>query len=130
LAPVKNLMQAMRESGRTTLSSIETQLLLRELYDNHFGIARHDNPARPLSLVALHPKETVGPYSRRDRVYRRFAALGVGDIFKISIKDFLEQPRELVELMFQIAEDKSVLEDRKNGDIQRSLDHALSGRSK
>ena len=120
-------MEAMRESGRSTLSSIETQLLLRELYDNHFGIARHDNPARPLSLVALHPKETVGPYSRRDRVYRRFAALGVGDIFKMSIKEFLGHSRDEVELMFQIAEDKSVLEDRKNSDIQRSLDQAMNG---
>lgn len=118
-------MRAMQESGRATINSIESQLLLRELYDSHFQITKHDNPKRPLSLVALHPKETVGIYSRQQRLFRRFAALNVGSLFNISIERFLEQPRELVELMFEIAEDKTVQEDRKNAEVRRSLEQTL-----
>jgi hypothetical protein len=120
-------MEAMRSTGRNTLTSIESQLLLLELYDRHFEIAKHDTPLRPMSLVGLHPKETVGQFSRRHRVFRRFAALGIGDLFNISINEFLNQSREDVELMFEIAEDKTIQEDRKNSEIKRSLEQTLGG---
>ena len=118
-------MRAMRDAGRTTLTSIESQLLLRELYDKHFAIATHDNPSRPLSLVALHPKETVGPYSAMRRILKRYADLNIGNIFNISFKDFIDQPRELVEYMFEIAEDKTIQEGRKNDEAKKLLEASL-----
>ncbi len=124
MLPVKQLMEALRGSGKNTLTSVESQLLLRELYENHFKIAQHNNPARPMSLVAMQPKETIGPYSRMMRLYKRFASLKVGELFHISITEFLELPRERVEMMFEIAEEKSTAEDRNNEKIQRQLDNA------
>lgn len=130
LVPIKKLMAAMRSADKKTLSSIESQLLLRDLYDNTFQIASHEDARRPMSLVAMQPKETFGPYSRQYRLYRRFAALGVGDLFKLSITEFLQQPREMVELMFQIAEDKTVVEERRNAQINSSLEAAMKGADK
>lgn len=130
LVPVKQLMAALRQTDKKTLTSLESQILLRELYDNAFQIAKHDDPRRPMSLVAMYPKEMVGPYSREYRLYRRFAALRIGELFNISIEQFLQQPRERVELMFQIAEDKSVVEERTNDRINRSLENSLQGVSK
>lgn len=124
LLPVKQLISAMRGGDKMTLDSFESQILLRDLYDSNFGIANHADPRRPLSLVAMHQKELTGPYSRQDRLYRRFASLGIGQLFNIGINDFLNQPRELVELMFQIAEDKAALDHRDNKEIQRKLDEA------
>lgn len=119
LEPVRRLMDAMKESDKKKLNSIETQLLLRELYDDTFRIAYHNDPHNPLSLVAKHPKETLGAYSRLYRTYFRFASLGVGDMFKISVDDFLNQPREMVEMMFTIAENKATV---KSNEDKRVLD--------
>lgn len=130
LAPVKQLMSAMQTAEKKTLSSYESQLLLRDLYDTNFKIATHEDARRPMSLVAMQTKETVGPYSRMYRVYRRFAALKVGELFNISIERFLQQPREQVELMFQIAEDKTLVEERQNAQINNSLTAAMKGGEK
>jgi hypothetical protein len=121
LAPIKQLMGALRQTDKKKLTSIESQILLRELYDTNFKIANHDNPHRPLSLVEMQVKETVSPYSREYRTYSRFAALKVGELFNISIDEFLRLPRERVEMMFQIAEERSKVEDKNNADINRKL---------
>lgn len=127
LRPVKQLMEAIRETDKKTLSSVESQILLRELYDSNFQIAQHGDVRRPLSLVSMQTKETIGPFSREFRVYRRFAALRVGELFNISVNEFLQLPREKVEMMFQIAEDKTLVEDRNQSEIQKSLDQAMKG---
>jgi len=127
LVPVKQLMEALRQTGKKTLSSIDSQLLLRELYDTNFKIAYHNDPMRPLSLVEMQPKETIGPFSREWRVYSRFAALKVGELFNISINEFLQLPRERVEMMFQIAEERQKVEDTSNANLKRQLDKAALG---
>lgn len=127
LAPVKQLMSALKSTDKKTLTSIESQLLLRELYDTNFQISAHNHPHRPMSLVGLQPKETYGPYSRQYRLYRRFAALKINDLFGISIHEFLQQPREMVELMFTVAEDKSAVDDKNNTEISKKLEAAVNG---
>ena len=104
LTPIKQVSAALRGSEKKSLGSYETQLLLRELYDQNFQIADHNNNSRPMSLVAMQTKETQGPYSRTYRLYQRFASLDVGGLFKLSITEFLAHTREEVEMMFTIAE--------------------------
>lgn len=116
----------MRSSGTRTLDSIDAQLLLHELYDRSFEISDHRDLRRPLSLVAMQPKESTGPYSRMMRHYRRFAALRIGELFNISIDEFLNRPREQVEWMYRIAEDKTVVEERNNAAIGRALESAIN----
>ncbi len=125
LSPVKQLAEAVRLSSKKSLTSIETQLMLRELYDQNFGISQHDDPRRPLSIVAMQTKETLGPYSRTYRLYHRFASLNVGDLFKISINDFLNQPRELVEMMFTIAEHRAQAKGQEDGNTLRNIEKQL-----
>ena len=125
LLPVKQLMAAMRGTDKLTLDSFESQLLLRDLYETNFRIANHADPNRPMSLVAKQPKETLGPYSRERRLFHRFASLGVGELFKISVTEFLNQPRERVEMMFEIAEEKAAADARENSHVQRKLDDAV-----
>lgn len=121
LEPVKELMRAMHLAGKQSLGSIEQQLLLNELYDKTFGISQHSDPTRPLSLVAMQPKETVGPYSREHYLYRRFVNLNIGPIFHLSIEQFLQQPRDKVELMCKVATEKMA----KDGKTQETQNKAL-----
>lgn len=78
--------------------------MLLEAYENSYRIYNHDaaSARRPLSSVAMHPKED---YTRASGLYRRlerFAATEIGNKFNISIKEFLSLPREYVELMEEI----------------------------
>jgi len=127
LSPIKKLMEAMRASGRATLDSIDAQLLLRELYDSDYAIGYHNNPQRPLSLVGLQPKETVGPYTRERRLYHRYATLKIHELFGLSIERFLAQPREKVEWMLEIAEERGAVENRNNQQIETAMRLAQQG---
>lgn len=119
-------MLALKGSDRRTLGSLDSQILLRELYDRSFSIADHGHPNRPLSLVGLQAKEMYGQYSREFRTLRRFASLRIGELFNISYPDFLQQSRERVEWMFQIAEDKTVIEDRQNSRIEKQMQDVMN----
>lgn len=125
LAPVKQLSEALRGSDKKSLGSYDSQLLLRELYDQNFKISDHNNPLRPMSLVAMQTKETSGPYSKLYRIYHRFASLGVGDLFKLSITDFLAQPRELVEMMFTIAEHRAQTKGQEDSNAIDRIDRQM-----
>ncbi|MDU7870031.1 MAG: hypothetical protein E7J78_23305 [Pantoea sp.] len=101
---MKNLMAALRTFDRKDLDSINTQILLREQYDEVFQIAKHGDPMRPLSLVAKHPKEDLSNRDSTARMMRRFGALKIRDLFGISWPEFIRQSRAEVEQMFEVAE--------------------------
>ncbi|QVD49165.1 hypothetical protein LUCX_95 [Xanthomonas phage vB_XciM_LucasX] len=126
LAPVKQLAEVMRTAERKTLTPYESQLLLREAYDDTFGIAKHSQSRNPMSLVSVQSSELIGPFSRQYRLYKRFATLDIGKLFGLNITEFLQQPREMIELMFAIAEERTQIENRNNdraeAAFQRSLD--------
>lgn len=97
-------MGALRNVDRKDLDSIATQILLREQYDKVFKIAEHDDPMRPLSLVAKHPKEDMSNRDSTTRMMRRFGALKIRDLFGLSWPEFIQQSRADVEQMFEVAE--------------------------
>lgn len=129
LGPVKALMGAMTGLSKKSLDSYESQIILRGLYDKLYGIADHDSfgDNRPMSLVALYPKETVSPYSTLARNLRRFAALRIGELFNMSATDFFNQPRDICEMMFSIAEDKTLMEERETNQINQQMAKAMRG---
>lgn len=124
LRPVRQLMGAMRTADKKSLTSYEQQLLLREMYEQEFGIYNHNlNPVdRPLSLVELHDKEVTMPYSREARLMHRFASLRLGEIFNISFPDFLNQSRARVEYMIKLGEIKERVEDKNQQELRRTMD--------
>lgn len=88
-----------------------------EAYDVTFGVFNHiqqshiDNnkltPAeakRPLSLVALHPAEDwAGEHTSLERVLKGFADNGVGEVFRISLLEFLALPVEYANRLMRIS---------------------------
>lgn len=106
------------------MGSIAAQQMLREAYDVTFGIYDHlgaarleSNPLtapdakRPLALVALHPAEDwAGQHTTLEYIMRSFADNQVGEIFKISIFEFLDAPVEYAHRLMRIA--KKVVESK------------------
>lgn len=91
------------------LDSITARMILQESYETLFGIFNHDavNVAktRPLALVAMHPKENVAEYSKLYRTVVRYKDHNIQSLFGLNIEQFLDQPLEMVELMFKLSVD-------------------------
>lgn len=125
-------MDVLRSVEKKSLTSYEQQILLLELYEQSFQIFDHERapPHRPLALVELHPKELVGPFTREARLMHRFAALKIGDLFNLSFTEFLNQSRERVEMMIQLAEEREHAEERTQRRFEESINQgARSGQA-
>jgi len=102
---VRELARVLKTSGIPSLDPFATQILLAELYDKKFGINQHEDPNRPISLVAMNPKENYAIQGRRELLFQQFAMFGIGEKFNISIRDFLKCSRDDVDRMIRIAEE-------------------------
>jgi hypothetical protein len=114
------------------LDSIAAEQVLREAFDQTFGIFDHLKQAqieesartqkrpelcRPLASVALHPAEDwAGEKTHLDLVMEGFAENRVAELFNISFLDFLDLPVEYAARLMKIS--KLMLERRKNRDKQ------------
>ncbi len=98
------------------LDPIQVSLLLREFYDNAYGIYDHDglnqagHEARPLALVGLHPKEQLGGYSKLHRFFRRFEQMNIRQFYGYTAAEFLKLPHDIVELYFTMARERMARE--------------------
>lgn len=116
-------MAALRSADRKDLDSIGTQILLREQYDKVFQIAEHNDPLRPLSLVAKHAKEDLTHRDTTTRMMRRFGALKIRDLFGISWPEFIQQTRADVERMFEVAEHLVLAENSRHDALINAQKH-------
>ncbi len=83
----------------------DRQMVLREHYDETFRIQSHDNTNPDLlSLVALSPRENVAEYSAYYNAIRRYRTLRINEKFGLSLLEYLDLPRDVVELISKILE--------------------------
>lgn len=79
---------------------ITNEMVAREVYDITFGVNDHDNDSSPLSLVKMHPTEDVTSRSMLYTRVKRFINLDIHSATGLNLTEFLELPREMVELIF------------------------------
>lgn len=99
-----------------------------EEYETFYRIFDHDDPAyaeRPLRSMAMHPKENVQAYSEYNRAVWRFHALRMGEMTNMNVWEFLNQTREQVNLMYEIAEALAAEKSHEAGNIENELQKAL-----
>lgn len=117
-------VELLGRSAKTVLSSAQTELGLRELYETMYGIYDHDRPdarMRPLALVALHPKENTSSYSPLYRRIDRFKRLRMYELFGMPLDRFLAMPTEYVEYCFRLAEISTHEEGKKTEEVLREM---------
>lgn len=82
-------------------------MLLQESYETLYQICNHDSEVvtkmRPLALVAMQPKENVADYSKLYRTVVRYKDHNILGTFGLNLKEFLDMPHEMVELMFKLS---------------------------
>lgn len=84
------------------LTSIETQIVLRERYETAHGIYNHQGANDHFALVRHHWCEDTIVASRLRERMEAFKTLRVGKYFDISFKEFLEQPTYMCDLMLEV----------------------------
>lgn len=79
------------------VNGYDLDIIVKETYIDQFNIANLDDPRRPMALVAMHPKETVG---EGDHLLERIDQFKIYEIHKhygCTLSEFLEYPRHVVE---------------------------------
>ena len=83
--------------------------MLRMRYETLYGIYNYDVQAvdRPLAMVAMHFAEDPSQGSLLGERMNQYVDLRIGEYFRCSFKDWIEQPRETV--LLQIEKAKQML---------------------
>lgn len=113
------------------LKGIDAQIVLRQFYETKFGIFDHilNGNQRPLSTVALYDAEENGPSSL---LYSRIESYMRSEVYKhtgLNLVEFLNLPREIVQLIFRITENKTHTEGQALSEVQQQL-KAMSAKDK
>jgi len=106
-----------------SMSSVETEIFLRENYDKQFGIFDHDAPgnSNPLALVSLHPSENVMDYSPLKELLDNFSDRDVTKYFGLSLMEFLELPRYITQEIMEVCRARKAREVKQQQEILKSL---------
>jgi hypothetical protein len=105
------------------MCATDAQLLLRDRYDQTYGIFNHDlgDPDRPWALIGMHWAEdcSTGSY-----LYERIEAFEDKKIyarFGLSLTEFLALPRDVTDHLFRIANKKQSVENKITGEVLNEL---------
>lgn len=106
------------------LCSTDAQLLLLERYETKYGICNHNvnSNNRPLLLQAIHPTEDITTNGLLEERIEQFAELRIGKYFNISFTEFINQPREVVVKMINVATKMQKIEGNVASDLLSNLD--------
>lgn len=119
-------MEACGKLGK--YSSVEIRLILRDLYEQHYGIFDHLKlgKSRPLASVALHPAEEFSANSALHESALLFARKKMYELFGMSHLELLKLPREIVGIYFSVADkemsSRTEIADNVETSLKRELD--------
>ena len=84
------------------LTSVETQIVLRERYETAHSIYNHTDANDHFALVRHHWSEDTIVASRLRERMESFKELRIGKYFDISFPEFLKQPTYMCDLMIEV----------------------------
>tara|TARA_B100000929_G_scaffold275393_1_gene249271 strand:- start:677 stop:1132 length:456 start_codon:yes stop_codon:yes gene_type:complete len=85
------------------IDSISAQILLREAYEVSYEIVnREEDPYHPWEMVLERHKENYTLYGTLYRTIYSYRLRDINKRFGLNLAEFLDLPREFVELIFEI----------------------------
>lgn len=110
-----------------SLDSSSATVVVSMLYDIAFNIHNHDSPSsdNPLASVmhheAEHYRETSGLYRSIERYYNQ----RLNDRFGISLTEYWELPRYVVDMMTDIVIESSKKNEDVESDVERQVEREM-----
>jgi hypothetical protein len=105
-------------------NSVDAKVVLTEFYETLFKLYNHyggDN-SRPLASVAMHPHEDFTSRSLLEESIKSFARKNIKETFGINYLEFMNLPRDVVEMMTTAAYEELKKKVEANKEIQSELD--------
>ena len=98
-------------------------IVLRQFYETKFGIFDHilNGDRRPMSSVALYDAEENGANSLLYSRIESYMRSGVYKYTGLNLVEFLNLPREIVQLIFKLTENQSHTEGQALNEVQQHL---------
>lgn len=105
------------------VNSVDAEIMMRDFYEHEFGIYPHlsANKKRPLASVAIHPAENTIEHSLLEEAIRTFIKHNIGDMFKLSLLEFLELPMDVVQILIRVASDAVMQKNQLVSNVEREL---------
>lgn len=104
--------------------------LTRTAYQNQFGIFTHSDlekaHARPLALVAYHPKEDIYEGGMKANYIRKFYHLKVGELFRMSLTEFFELEMADAEFICEISKAHIKQYEKTTSDVEKQMNLELN----
>ena len=93
------------------IDSMSAQMLLREAYETAYHIFDHENESQyhPWDLVLSRVKENYTDYDQLPMTIEKYRVQNVHGIFGLSLPEFLDLPREIVNLLLDICSREQTL---------------------
>jgi hypothetical protein len=122
--PSVALEKMLSYPGRVT--STEAQLVLRDFYENDYGIYNHANPKadNPFAMVLHHWCEDTVAFGPLHDEMEKFLQLDVPKHFGLSWDEFLNRPEYECRMMFTLIAQKLEKEVGPMSDALRAMDEA------
>lgn len=125
IEPSKGLVELLDNVG--TIPSTDAQIIRQMRYEQDYGIVNHSALEGTLdevfALVTLNDSENVFRGDMMHERARRFYKLRMFNITGMSWKEFIELPKAVCDMWFEIAEEHNKTE----GAVADDINNALSG---
>lgn len=125
IEPSKGLVELLDNVG--TIPSTDAQIIRQMRYEQDYGIVNHTALEGTLdevfALVTLNDNENVFRGDMMHERARRFYKLRMFNITGMSWKEFIELPKAVCDMWFEIAEEHNKTE----GAVADDINNALSG---
>ena len=97
------VLQYIKTLPKGVLGSLQTQLLLRSKYEEIYGIRSHEaiDPNVPYPFAAINPLEDYSKHRPSYERIDRFIEERVATLTGMSLKEFLELPRHILERVLE-----------------------------
>lgn len=112
------------------IDSLSAQILLREAYETSYAIANHRSEYNhPWGLVLAREKEDYDRYGTLYRSIHLFRLNDVAKRFGLNLTEYLNLPREIVELIQHICEQEDAADGANFDSLKKQFDQELDSLS-
>ena len=105
------------------LNNVTAEIVLSDFYRTKFGIFDHLHGNIALASCLLHEKEKTNYEDKLEILFRNYVNKQIGDIFKLSLLEYLDLPSYVTAIMNKICDDEL----KKKSTILSNIESQMQG---
>jgi hypothetical protein len=106
------------------MDSVNARIVLLSWYESKYGIYNHFNTRkdRPMALISMHSEsEDINDGSILEEAMSTYVKFNIKDTFGLSLDEFLNNPRDVCQMMGKIASTALAQKNRVVDEIEKGM---------